>query len=127
MKNSLFKFGLVAVVAAGFLVPNSYAGKGGGKKALGYQGKVDAVTADGAVTVSNRKLGDKTFKTDANTKVLKTDGTAGALADVKTGSRVRVSTGTDTSVAQQIQLVERKKKDAPAPAPAASPAASPTA
>ncbi|CAN5619931.1 hypothetical protein BH09VER1_BH09VER1_13530 [soil metagenome] len=120
MKNFLIKS--VIALCATVLATSSFAAKGN-KKAAGYRGKVTAV-ADGTVTVSNKKLGDKTYKTDASTKVLKIDGTTGTVADLKTGSLVRVVTGTDADVATEIRAIEKKKKaNAPA-APAATPAAS---
>lgn len=121
MKNFLLK-SLIALCAT-VLATSSFAGKGN-KKAPGYHGKITAV-ADGTITVSNRKLGEKTYKTDASTKVLKLDGSAGTLSDLKTGSLVRVATGTDTGLATEIQAIERKKKPSTAAAPSATPTPTP--
>jgi len=119
MKNFLIKS--VIALCATVLATSSFAGKG--NKAPGYRGKITAV-ADGTLTVSNKKLGDKTYKTDATTKVLKIDGSAGALTDLKKGALVRVTTGTDTSLATEIQAVEKKKKPDAAAVPSATPAPS---
>lgn len=110
MKHTLVKFATTAIVLA--LATTAFAGKEGGKQG-GSAGKVSAV-ADGSITITNKKTGDHTFKTAPETKVVKTDGAAGALSDVKVGSLVRITAaGTAPDQAAQIQLVERKKKDAP--------------
>lgn len=117
MKNFLIK--TVIALCTMLIATSSFAGKGN-KRAPGYHGKITAV-ADGTITVSNKKLGEKTYKTDASTKVLKLDGSPGTLSDLKIGSLVRIATGPDTGLATEIQAIERKKKPGAAAAPSATP------
>ncbi len=123
MKNFLIKS--VIALCATVLATSSFAGKGD-KKAPGYRGKITAL-ADGSITVSNKKLGDKTFQTNSATKALKIDGTPVALTALQKGSLVRVVTGADASLAVEIQAVEKKKKADAAAVPSATPAASASA
>lgn len=112
MKKSLIKIATAFCAVA--IATSSFAGKDG-EKAKGFAGKVSAV-ADGTITVANKKLGDQTFKTSADTKVLKADGTAGSLSDIKSGSMIRVTAGSAPDQAASIQVVEKKKKDGTKPA-----------
>ena len=107
MKKSLIKVATALFAVA--IATSSFAGKDG-EKAKGVGGKVSAV-ADGTITVANKKLGDKTYKTSADTKVVKADGTAGTLSDIKSGSMIRVTAGAAPDQAASIQIVERKKKE----------------
>lgn len=117
MKNFLIK-SLIALCALA-IASSSFAGKGN-KKAPGYRGKITAV-ADGSITVSNKKLGDKTYQTNSSTKVVKLDGSEVPLTSLQKGALVRVITGADTSVATEIQAIEKKKKPEAAGAPGATP------
>ena len=112
MKKSLFKLATAFFVVA--IATSSFAGESG-KKPKGIVGKVSAV-ADGTITVANKKTGDQTFKTSADTKVLKADGTAGSLSDLKSGAMIRVTASASPDQAATIQVVEKKKKDASATA-----------
>lgn len=71
-------------------------------------GKVSAVSGD-SITLANKKTGDKTFKTGADTKVLKADGSTGTLSDIKDGSLLKITAGSSPDQAAQIQIVEKKK------------------
>lgn len=71
-------------------------------------GKVSAI-ADGSLTLANKKTGNTTFKTGSDTKVLKADGSAGSLSDIKDGAHIKVTAGSAPDQAAQIQIVEKKK------------------
>lgn len=74
-------------------------------------GKVTAV-AEGSITISSKKKGETTFKTGSETKVIKADGTAGTLGEIKSGARIRVTTASSPDQAGTIQIVEKKKDKA---------------
>lgn len=103
MKKSLIKLASFAFAIA--IASSSFAAEG-----KPSAGKVSAV-ADGSITVANKKSGDQIFKTGADTKVLKADGSAGSLSDIKSGVKVKVTAGSAPDQAAQIQIVEAKKKD----------------
>jgi len=52
----------------------------------GTLGTVD--TAANTITVQNKRQGPRTFQVTDSTKILKADGSAATLADLKTGDRV---------------------------------------
>jgi len=112
MKKSLLKFTAILFTAA--LATTSFAGDKDAKSGGAFSGKV-SVVADGTITVANKKKGDQTFKTSADTKVTKADGTAGAASDIKVGSMVKVVPGTSPDQAAAITLVEHKKKESAQP------------
>ena len=107
MKKHLITLATVLIALAA--APASFAGKH--DKEGGIAGKVSAV-ANGSVTITNKKEGDRILKTDASTKVTKLDGTAGALSDITAGAHVRVKAGTAPDQAAEIRIVEHKKKGA---------------
>lgn len=72
-------------------------------------GKVTAVGA-GTITVSNKKKGDLTFKTDAATKYVKADGSAATAADIKVGDRVKVKAGSAADQAAEVTLQAARAK-----------------
>ena len=76
-----------------------------------FAGKVSAV-AEGTITVTNKKSGDKTFKTDSSTKYAKSDKTDAAAADLKVGSMVKVKAGATPDQAATIIMVVPATKDA---------------
>lgn len=98
MKKTLVKLAAALLVVTA--ITSSYAGDA--KKEGKMAGKVAAVSGD-SITINNKKTGEHVIKTDSSTKVLKIDGSAGSVSDVKVGSIVKVQDGT-------IQLVEPKKK-----------------
>jgi len=110
MKKSLIK--IVTALFTVALATSSFAGKGGAKERP-TMGKVTAV-ADGTITISNKRTGDKTFKTSSDTTYAKADGTTGAATDIKVGSMVKVTAGATPDAAASIALFEHKKKDAAA-------------
>ncbi len=73
----------------------------------GFGGKVTAVSAD-SITVTSKNNGEKTFKTDATTKVCKSDASAAALADIKVGTLVKVAPGTAPDQAASITVLPPK-------------------
>ncbi len=96
-------------IAALLALPQAVlAGQKGGEAAFG--GKVTAVS-EGTITVTNKKSGDKTFKTDAATKYAKSDKTDAAAADIKVGSMVKVKAGTAPDQAASIILAVPGAKD----------------
>lgn len=96
-------------IAALLVLPQAiFAGEKGGAVAFG--GKVTAV-ADGTITVTNKKSGDKTFKTDAATKYAKADKTDAAAADIKVGSMVKVKAGAAPDQAATIILAAPTNKN----------------
>ena len=107
MKKSLLKFTAILFTAA--LATTSFAGDKEAKAGGAFMGKVSTV-AEGTITVSNKKKGDQTFKTTADTKITKADGTAAAASDLKVGSIVKVTPGTTPDQAAKITLVGPKKK-----------------
>ncbi len=108
MKKSLVKFTALAFAVA--IASTSFAADGAKEDKKGLTGKISTV-ADGSITVANKKLGDQSFKTGSDTKVLKADGSAGSLSDLKSGSHVRITPDPTGEQASQIQIVEHKKKD----------------
>ncbi len=107
MKKLLFTFTAILFTAA--LAATSFAEDKEAKAEGAFKGKVSAV-ADGTVTVANQKKGDQTFKTSAETKIIKADGTDGAASDLTVGSMVKVTPGTTPDQAAKITFVEPKKK-----------------
>lgn len=72
-------------------------------------GKVSMV-AEGSITISNKKKGETTFKTNSDTKVIKADGTAGSLSEIRSGANIRVTVGSSPDQAGTIQIIEKKDK-----------------
>jgi hypothetical protein len=101
---------LTALLFTAALATTSFAGNQEGKAGGAFMGKVSA-SADGTLTVANKKKGDQTFKTSAQTKITRADGTAGTAADLKVGSLVKVVPGTSPDQAAEIKLAEPKKKE----------------
>jgi len=95
-------------IAALLVLPQAVFAGEKGEGAFG--GKVTAV-AEGTITVTNKKSGDKTFKTDAATKYAKSDKTDAAAADLKVGSMVKVKAGAAPDQAATIILVVPPAKD----------------
>ncbi len=60
------------------------------------------------VTIASDKNGEMAYATTGETKVLKLDGAAGALADILPGMTVKVATGTSANTASEIQIVPAK-------------------
>lgn len=108
MKKSLIK--LTAFAFAVAIATTSFAADGAKEGKKGLAGKVSTV-ADGSITIASKKLGDQSFKTGSETKVLKADGSAGSLSDLKSGASVRITPDPSGEQASQIQIVEHKKKD----------------
>lgn len=104
MKNKLITLIVSSILA---LSASIHAGEPADKP---VRGKVSAV-GEAEITISNKKGGDKTFKTDADTKFSKTDGSKIALSDVKVGSVVQIKAGATPDVAAKVTVVEQKKKD----------------
>lgn len=128
MKKSLIKFTAFLFVAA--LATTSFAAEGAkekkGDKPAGSRGKVTAM-ADGTLTVSNKKAGDKTFKTNDSTKYIKADGTTGTASDIKTGTPVIVTPGESPDQAATVKVIAPKKKGETADKPKKKKAAEPAA
>jgi len=82
------------------------------KDPANFGGKVAAVGA-GTITVSNKKKGDQTFKTDAATKYVNADGSAATASDIKVGERVQVIAGATADQAATVTLQAGGKKGAP--------------
>lgn len=99
-------------IAALLVLPQAvFGGEKGEKGGEGpFGGKITAV-AEGTITVTNKKSGDKTFKTDAATKYVKSDKTDAAATDLKVGSTVRVKAGAAPDQAATIILVVPPAKD----------------
>jgi len=98
--------------AALFTIPQSaFAGqKEKADKAGEAAGKVTAV-GEGTITITSKKNGEQTFKTDSTTKFAKADGSAATATDIKVGARVKVAPGASPDQAAQISLHEPKAKD----------------
>lgn len=113
MKKNLIRF--TALLFAAALATTSFAADGAkekkGDKPTACRGKITAL-ADGTLTVSNKKKGDTTFKTNAETKYLKADGTAGTASDIKTGTPVAVTPGKSPDEAAKVKVITPKKKGA---------------
>lgn len=60
------------------------------------------------VTIASNKAGEMAYATTGETKVLKLDGSAGALPDLLPGMTVKVATGTNANTASEIQIVPAK-------------------
>lgn len=106
MKNKLVALIVSSLVAFSSTALHA-ADPAGGKP---VRGKVSAV-ADGSITVSSKKGGDQTFKTDANTKFAQTDGTAITLSDIKAGTQVMIKPGAAEGIAAKVTAIVPKKKD----------------
>lgn len=111
MKKSLIKFTALLFVVA--FATTSFAADGAKEKKTdrpaGSRGKVTAI-ADGTLTISNKKKGDTTFKTNAETKYLKADGSEGTASDIKTGTPVMVTPGKSPDQAAKVKVLAPKKK-----------------
>jgi len=64
-----------------------------------------------SITIASNKFGEMGYAVGPQTKVVKLDGTSGTLADISAGSSVIVTTGSNSSQAIEVRLVEPKKRN----------------
>jgi hypothetical protein len=93
---------LLSLLAAAAFVVTVHAGEVRG---------VVTVALPGSISVATHKDGEMAYEVNAQTKVLKLDGTAGTLADVTAGVVVKVETGSNANQAVAIQIVPPREDE----------------